>query len=156
MLYRKSSPHPPTFLLRIVATAGAGALLGATACGGSSTMGSIAIADSGSGNDAGNGGVPPRPCGGGICGSAVMPPDSGEVGFIDSDTAYPDSWVDSPGPCNGGPCGSVVMPVDAGEASVMGIMVGLVPNQDAEADAHGPCGGGPCGIVIHPEGGSDQ
>jgi hypothetical protein len=36
MIYRKHSPTPPRLLLRIVGTAGAGALLGAAACSSSS------------------------------------------------------------------------------------------------------------------------
>ncbi len=41
MIYRKLPPVPPRLLLRVVATAGAGALLGIAACGGTSFMGSI-------------------------------------------------------------------------------------------------------------------
>src|ERR1019366_9717200 len=39
MLYRKASPTPPRLLLRIVAGAGAGAMLGAVACSSSSLSG---------------------------------------------------------------------------------------------------------------------
>jgi hypothetical protein len=136
MLYRRSSPTRPTLLLRI---AGAGTLLGATACGGSTTaMGSVANPSPDSGAEAqaemgsSSGGVmvmPPDagdaqgPCssGSGVCGSAPIPPDAG----------HPQ------GPGDGGfCCGSVVLPPDAG-------------------DAQGPCGGGFCGSVIQPDGGGD-
>jgi hypothetical protein len=158
MLYRKSSPNPPTLLLRIVATAGAGALLGAAACGGSTAMGSIAIPDSDAGRDAAGPGLP-APCNGGPCGSVVMPTtDSGEAGFVGfvggGVVVNPDSGSDSQVPCNGGPCGVVVMPHDAGEAATVG--GGIVVSPDAGADARGPCGGGFCGVMIHPEGGFDQ
>lgn len=59
MHYRKSSPNPPRLLLRIVATAGAGALVGACS--------------SGSGTESGH------PCGSGFCGSAVMIPSDADV-----------------------------------------------------------------------------
>src|SRR5450432_1655432 len=43
MLYRKAPPTPPRLLLRIVATAGAGALLGFTGCSSSSTVNGVVV-----------------------------------------------------------------------------------------------------------------
>jgi hypothetical protein len=150
MLYRKSSPNPPRLLLRIVATAGASALLGATACG--STVGTVPDAAADSGNDA------QGPCDGGPCivsmGVMPVPPDAGEAGTVGGGVVVsPDSGGDARGPCNGGPCGVVVMPHDAGEAGTVG--GGIVVSPDSGSDAQGPCNGGPCGVVIHPEGGVD-
>ncbi|HTB72592.1 MAG TPA: hypothetical protein VK762_05095 [Polyangiaceae bacterium] len=47
MLYRKLPPRPPRLLLRIVATAGTGALLGVVACGTDSTTFNGTIASPG-------------------------------------------------------------------------------------------------------------
>ena len=131
-LYRKSPPTPPKLLLRIVATAGASALLGVAACS-DSTSGFHGVGvvdatpppDSGDDSTVGVGVVGSvaylpdaghdtgLPCGTGVCGVVAMPHDAGEAG------------TDSGLPCGIGFCGTVVMPHDAGEAG-------------------------------HPEGGSDQ
>jgi hypothetical protein len=148
MLYRKSSQNPPTLLLRIVATAGATAVL--AACGGEAF--SNPDADAGGTEQTG-------PCGGGPCGSVAMPSDSGDVGHVVTGlVANPPDAGGSPGPCNGRPCGVVVMPTDAGEAAAphgpcnggpCGVVV--MPTDAGEASApHGPCNGGPCGVVVMP------
>lgn len=134
MLYRKSSPNPPRLLLRIVASAGAGALVSAAACSSSEPSG---------------------PCGGGPCGTVVLVPDSGvDPGPPDAQSADVAAEAEpGRGPCGGGPCGSVAIPPDAGDggepeaATVVG--GGLFPKPDAEAEG-GPCGGGPCGVIIMP------
>ncbi len=129
MLYRRSSPNPPTLLLRIVASAGASAIVGTAACSGTDpVMGSVAsVADSGDEPVAyvtGSLAMPPPdadasggPCNGGPCGTVAMPPPDADAGS---------------GPCNGGPCGTVAM-----------------PPSDADAGS-GPCNGGPCGTVAMP------
>jgi hypothetical protein len=135
MLYRKSSPNPPTLLLRIVATAGAGALLGAAACR-SSAPGSVPIVPSDSGSEA------QGPCGGGgPCGTVVMPPDSGNEATVGGGVVVsPDSGADAH------------VPPDAGnEATVGG---GVLVSPDSGADAHGLCNP-VCGLLIRPEGGLD-
>ena len=149
MLYRKSSPNPPRFLLRIVATAGASALLTAAACVGD-TGGSTGNPNP----DAEAPGIPP--CGaGGVCG--VVPLPTSDSGFVGGGSlpAPTDAGLEArTGPCGGGPCGVVAMPQDAGEASIVGD--GTMPSADSGADAHGgPCNGGPCGVIIHPEAGFD-
>jgi hypothetical protein len=132
MIYRKSSPNPPTLLLRIVATAGASALLGTAACSGTDpVMGSVvSVADSGdefSETVSGIAPAPPQthedagtpvasgPCDGGPCGTVAMPPDAGTGpcnGAGCGNPVIPDAGIR---PCNGGPCGTVVMPPeDAG------------------------------------------
>jgi hypothetical protein len=134
MLYRKSSPNPPRLLLRIVATAGAGALVGAAACSSSEPSG---------------------PCGGGPCGTVVLVPDSGlDAGTPDAQSADATAEAEAgQGPGGGGPSGSVAAPPDAGDGgeSEAGTVVGggLFPKPDAEAES-GPCGGGPCGVIIMP------
>jgi hypothetical protein len=108
MLYRKTPATPPRLLLRIMATAGTGALLGAAACGGvdSTSTGSPVspvrdVADAQPTGDDGSitmgfvvgmptgllplvrdaGGDATLACGTGFCGSAVMPPaDGGDAG----------------------------------------------------------------------------
>jgi len=140
MLYRKSSPSPPRLLLRIVATAGAGALVGGAACSSSEPTG---------------------PCGGGPCGTVVLVPDSGldastpEAQSADAaaeaEAGYLTGVVpDGPGPSVDGPSGSVPA-YDAGDSGEpeAGTVVGLVRKPDAEAES-GPCGGGPCGSVVMP------
>jgi hypothetical protein len=146
MLYRKSSPNPPRFLLRIVATAGASALLSVAACGGD-TGGSTGNPNP----DAETTG----PCGAGPCG--VVPLPTGDSGWVGGGSlpAPTDAGPEArTGPCGGGPCGVVVMPHDAGEASIVG--GGTMVSLDSGGDAHGgPCNGGPCGVIIHPEAGFD-
>jgi len=127
MLYRKSSPNPPRLLLRIVATAGAGALLGSTAC--SSSAG---------------------PCGGGVCGTAILVPDSGlDAGTFDAQSA------DAAAEAEAGqePSGVGLVSLDAGNSgepeAATTVEGGLFPKPDAEAGSR-PCGGGPCGVVVMP------
>ena len=161
MLYRKSSPNPPTLLLRIVASAGASAILGTAACSGTDpVMGSVAsIPDSGHEQpNVGQGGQPPGsadsgtpgtgPCGGGPCGTVAMPPagdasvapcNGGPCGTV----VMPPADDAGKGPCNGGPCGTVVMP-PADDAGKLG---GGGGPDDA---GKGPCNGGPCGTVVMP------
>ena len=131
MIYRKSSPNPPTFLLRIVASAGASALLGTAACSGTDpVMGSVAsVADSGDERPVeGVAGLAPNPQGGQGGDDATAPPVGQCLGICGSATISPDA--DAGGPCNGGPCGAVAMPPDAGSGK--------------------PCNGGPCGTIVMP------
>jgi hypothetical protein len=104
MLYRKSSPTPPRLLLRIVAAAGAGALVGACSSGSSSepqTPVGVTINYPEAGDempvvagsvplplDAGHDADAELPCGIGVCGSIGQPAADGssdaevaEVGF---------------------------------------------------------------------------
>jgi hypothetical protein len=141
MLYRKSSPKPPTLLLRIVATAGASALLGVSAC--SDVMGVVPDAG-GVVPDAGEAGNP-SPCGGGPCGSVVMPPDGGEAGVVGGGIVVsPDAGADAQGPCGGHVCGVLVMPPDAGDD-------GTAPSGSIDSGRDVLLG-----VVIRPEGGFDQ
>ena len=146
MLYRKSPPTPCTLLLRIVHTAGAGALLGATACGSSSALGSAPVPPSSddSGVDAAG------PCGGGPCGIMVMPHDAGDTGT--DGAGEPDERLDGndAGPCGGGFCGTVAMPDASNASSGDG---GGDASSDSATDAHGPCN--PCGLILNPDAGVD-
>jgi hypothetical protein len=94
MLYRKLPQHPPTVLLRIVATVGTGALLGAVACSSQSDTGhgndaSPEASASDAGEDA-EPGITGLMCYPGVCGvvanpdAAAMKPDTGDA---DSDAA---------------------------------------------------------------------
>ncbi|HTB73970.1 MAG TPA: hypothetical protein VK762_12035 [Polyangiaceae bacterium] len=136
MLYRKAPPSPPRLLLRIVATAGTSALVGAVACS-STSSGSIAIMPSDDASDASNAvmGFGAYPCyeDASACGDAaglITNPDDG-------------------GPCNGGPCGAVIMPGDdAGDAGE--------PPMDASSDGEsldavdeGTVHCGVCGVIVH-------
>ena len=140
MLYRKASPTPPRLLLRIVATAGAGALLGMTACSSSSSNGVGPNPPTDAADEGVNLGVD-----GGVADLDAF------MGLV----AYPDATL----ACGGGPCGSVALPPDGGDAG------GLVPDADAEAspvdasfdgadtgvdspDAIAHCGG-VCGVIVH-------
>jgi hypothetical protein len=125
MLYRKSSPYPPRLLLRIVAAAGTGALVGA--CSSSSggepqVYGSVINPYNEAGDE--------MPVGGGSVshGLVGMPPDASN-----------DHDADAALPCGIGVCGSIAQPAaDAGDGS-----------SDAEAAEVGfP------GLVIHPESGT--
>jgi hypothetical protein len=136
MIYRKRPAQPPTLLLRIVSTAGAGVLLGAAACSsdgntqfaGSVTMPQDAQADV-------------QTVGGGITGLTVSP-DSGSA-----PEAAPDVGAEPPGddagtaPCH--PCGVVAIPQDAGpETSLVGVVVmGISPFPD-DSGVHG--------VVVNP------
>jgi hypothetical protein len=138
MLYRKAPPTPPRLLLRIVATVGAGALLGMAGCASSSSNG-----------------VGPNP-----------PTDAADEALnlgVDGGGADLDVFMglvgDATLPCGGGPCGSVALPPDGGDAG------GLLPDADADAspvdasfdgsdasvdspDAIAHCGG-VCGVIVH-------
>jgi hypothetical protein len=114
-------------LLRVVAAAGAGALVGACSSQSPAVHGLILPADDG-GED---GQV--TACGGHVCGSiaqpggsVALPPDSGT-----------DAGEDAPvTACGGHVCGSIAL-TDAG----------------SDADAGLPCGTGVCGTIISPEAG---
>jgi hypothetical protein len=138
MLYRKSSPTPPTLLLRIVVTAGASALLGTAACSGVSDVPPGAQQFDGSGNipspdlglDASTPGNPGQ-CNGAPCAGGSTP-QSGHDAAAPTVVPPPAQVEDAgKGPCSGGPCGSIVMP----------------PPEDA---GKAPCNGGPCGSVVMP------
>jgi hypothetical protein len=127
MLYRKTPPSPPRLLLRIVATAGAGVLLGAAACSSSSQATSS---------------MPTGPEGGDDAESEASTIVTGVL------PSYPDATA-----CGGHPCGSIVMPPgDAGEVSdhdQPGDADDLATDAtDAGNIAH--CGG-VCGVIVHPD-----
>jgi hypothetical protein len=137
MIYRKSPPSPPRLLLRVVATAGAGALLGAVACSSSSFNGTVPSADAS--DDAAfeldavaTGVLPGHPdatmlaCGGGACGIMAEPDDAG---------------ADA---CTGPDCG-VPGVIDAGPKEADGASPG-----DASDAATGPCHPF-CGVVVRPD-----
>jgi hypothetical protein len=134
MLYRKAPPNPPRLLLRIVATAGAGALLGMPACGGMTN----------------------------IEGLTISPTDAGEDGESDAQPIFTGLLANSPDAnssvCGANlVCGSVALLPDGGDA-------GLDAPEDARAagdagdvrDAEGldaaddvvTCGG-VCGVIVH-------
>jgi hypothetical protein len=119
MLYRKAPPAPPRLLLRIVATAGAGALLGFTGCSSSSgspvDSGSVVGPEAGLmanvPSDASDDSAPTvNSSSGGII---VMPDDDAspadaEAGLDGSSPDAFDGSGDATGPCH--PCGVVVRP----------------------------------------------
>jgi hypothetical protein len=145
MHYRKTSPTPPRLLLRIVATAGAGALFGVAACG-SGSEGSAPATPSDN---------TPATCGGHVCGSIALPSDedsgfpeasvSGEDDAKGCTSVICDGSVSFPEASAPFPDGSVAFLPDGGEPDA--------PSADAPDDAISPCH--PCGvvigIVIHPE-----
>src|SRR6185437_12632253 len=107
MLYRKAPPQPSRMLLRVVAVAGASALLGATACS-SSSGGSMNNPEAGPDGMA---------CGAeGVCGS-VPEPDGGPMGAVDSGPVGigVDGGIEVAvdGGCH--PCGVGPIPDDAGD-----------------------------------------
>lgn len=57
MIYRKTPPQPSRLLLRIVATTGAGTLLGVVACGSSADRGCLGVCELMGSAGAGNGGA---------------------------------------------------------------------------------------------------
>ncbi|HLK40326.1 MAG TPA: hypothetical protein VKU41_26425 [Polyangiaceae bacterium] len=131
MLYRRSPLQSPRLLLRIVAGAGVGALVGAAGC--SSSTSTPSPTDAGPAADAP---VSTGPCGGGVCGSMIMP--SAEGG---STPEAGDGGSGSPAPS------------DAAAEATLGHPMGVLPFQP---DAQGACGGGPCGVMIMPrDGGID-
>jgi hypothetical protein len=143
MIYRKAAPNPPRLLLRIVASAGAGALLGVAACGPSDAPGSIVSVPhaSDAATDAEVDGD--QFAAGFCCGSVVgappgISPDGGILSY----------------PADGG---ILSYPADAGDAG---------DSSDAPGDAEslGDTGagssdatddvthcGGFCGVVVHPD-----
>lgn len=142
MLYRKASPTPPRLLLRIVAGAGAGAMLGAVACSSSSLSGVTAAPHDGGdtsldgtdGTDADD-----TSCHG-FCvgvGSVAVPP--GE------DASDQDVFR---------PMGSYGQLPDASDAGYvpLGSDAGYVAPDDAaqDLDAAGPCHP-VCGLIIRPD-----
>jgi hypothetical protein len=143
MLYRKAPPTPPRLLLRIVATAGAGALMGMAACSSSSVNGLAADSPADAADDADLLDASPvftgllanpdatLPCGGGPCGSVALPPDGGDAG----------------GPVYDADAGGPIYDADAGgspaDASLDGSDAGV---DSPDAIAH--CGGF-CGVVVH-------
>ncbi len=138
MLYRKASPTPPRLLLRIVATAGAGALLGMAACSSSSSNGVGPSPPTDAADeaefDASSGSVtnPPDatlPCGGGPCGSVALPPDGGDAGGLVPDADAEASPVDAS--------------FDGSDASFDGSDASV---DSPDAIAH--CGG-VCGVIVH-------
>jgi hypothetical protein len=141
MLYRKAPPNPPRLLLRIVATAGAGALLAMTGCSSSSSEGSATITPS----DASADDAMMLACGAGlVCGSlAAPPPDGGDSGD-----------AGATGPCGGHVCGSIALPQDAGDLDAADGHVADAGGDseaptDASEDATGFCH--PCGVVVAPD-----
>jgi hypothetical protein len=146
MLYRKAPPSPPRLLLRIVTTAGAGALLGVAACssssnsGGSGIMGVVTNPSDSGGDDLGSEastimtGVMPsypdaRACGGGPCGSMIMPPgDAGETG----DASIASDASDASDLAADAPSDAAIVETDAIAhcGGVCGIVVGVVVQPD--------------------------
>ena len=142
MLYRKSPPTAPRLLLRIVATAGTGALLAMTACGSSSSSeGSAAITPSdGSADDAAS-----SMCADHVCGFVAMPPDDGG----DAGDAR------ATGPCGGHLCGTIALPQDASDLDGADGHVADAGGDseaptDASEDATGPCHP-VCGVIVAPD-----
>ncbi len=144
MLYRKVPPSPPRLLLRIVATAGTGALLGAAACSstssGSIAGGSITNMPSDDASDASNA----------VMGFGAYPCYEDASACVDA--AGPITNPDEGGPCNGGLCGAVGMIMPGGDAGDAG-----EPAMDASSDGESldatddgtvHCGG-VCGVIIH-------
>jgi hypothetical protein len=127
MLYRKAPPRPTKLLLRVVAVAGAGALLGAAACSSSDSVGSSVLAPDASDDHASGGSVD----GGHYDGpNGVVPnPDGGDehvvTGLVDGGEDASDDHVVS-GAVDGG----------------------IVVNPDASDD-------GPVGVIVHPDSGGD-
>jgi hypothetical protein len=132
MLYRKAAPNPPRLLLRIAATAGAGALLGAVACS-STSSGSVAAPPTDSG-DQGDVDMSGSSSSGG---SGSMPIVTGVL---------PSPHPDAAG-CGGGPCGVMVRPPDdAGDAS--DLAPDAVSDAEIAPDDVAHCGG-VCGVIVH-------
>jgi hypothetical protein len=130
MLYRKVAPNPRRLLLRIVATAGAGALLGVTSCASSEQHGLLPEAPQDAAVDGSSACHP--------CGSLANPPDDAEA---DASQVTPMGFV----PCPTGVCGSAPYSPDGGDA-------GAEAGPDAEAldaaDDVVHCGG-VCGVIVH-------
>jgi hypothetical protein len=157
MLYRRTPSHPPTLLLRIVATAGASTLLGIASCGGETStvnglitlpanetpdaqagdsgptlVGAIDMSDSGAPVS-----DPGLPCG--VCGLIVSVPEieGGPVGLVDASVA------------DGEVLGIVALPEDAGPDAHHVIIGVVVEPPDAGHDSGSTLSCPPlCGIVI--------
>jgi hypothetical protein len=158
MIYRRSPPHPPRLLLRVVGAAGTGLLLGAAACSGEVNSGLLGQAPDDVADAANNphalltdatpapadeaSTTPPDGCLNGFCGFFPRPSDAGFAGSLPmpEDAGHSDDARDAALTCgHGGVCGSVVMPEDAGQS-------------DDASDAAPSCGhGGVCGSVVMPE-----
>ena len=128
MIYRKAPPQPGRLLLRVVAVAGAGAVLGVVACSSSSSsgqpVGGVVPNHQDAGVDSGDSGFMGATDGGGFETGGFMGATDGQVSDVLTGTvANPD----------GGAC-------DEG--------CGLVGNPDAEADVV-------TGVVVNPDGGTD-
>jgi hypothetical protein len=160
MLYRKSPPNPPKLLLRIVATASAGAIAGACSStnpssGSPSVLGKVPypVADAEAdavGSPSVMGSLPAMAGDAGFVGGGTVCHPCGVVPIAESDAGAdgasspapsPDAGVDgqphegpgdaAPGCGNGGVCGVVVAPQDAGDSDH--IVLGLVANPDGGA-----------------------
>jgi hypothetical protein len=128
MLYRKAAPTPPRLLLRIAATAGAGALLGAAAC---SSVGEPH-------------GLVPMPNG-----LVANPPaDAADQGDSEGTPIMTGVLPNpNPGPCGGGPCGTIALPAaDAGDAGETA--PDAVSDAEIAPDDVAHCGG-VCGVIVH-------
>jgi hypothetical protein len=135
MIYRKQPAQPPTLLLRIVSTAGAGVLLGTAACSSDATSFPGIVTNP---QDAQ---AEAQTVGGGITG-IVISPDSGSTPEAASDVAAQPPGDDAgTAPCH--PCGAVAIPEDAGpETSLVGVVItGLSPFPD-DSGVHG--------VVVNP------
>jgi hypothetical protein len=135
LIYRRTPPNPTKLLLRIVAGAGTGALVGMAACGSSEIMGS-AVGSLHDDAGADDGAVPQCL---GLCGSGTEP-DAGDSGStVDAD--------EGGNPCANHVCGTIPAPEDAGgDATPSDSGSG-----DAQQDDGGPCHGGVCGVIVHLE-----
>jgi len=161
MIYRKAPPQPTRLLLRIVAGAGAGALLGASACGGDDSNhhvnGVVVMPSSGDDSNHHVNGLVVMPSSGSTVGGGVITgvttgvpsggsPDAGKDAEKPVSPAPPDDSGAEAATVGGGvspchPCGVVIMPHDAG-ADATSHPIGVVPFND----------GGFPGIMIMPVG----
>jgi hypothetical protein len=169
MLYRRTPRNPPTLLLRIVATAGAGTLIGMASCGGETTTanGSVAIPANSPAENQGDDSAAPFmgfvavgsvACGPNEpCGSLPLPEaDGGPVGVVPCEGfcgGVPGSvgYIDAEAPIDGSVsfpdavAGSVAVPGDAGpDAHHVGIIGVVVEPHDAGETTCPPL----CGVVI--------
>jgi hypothetical protein len=130
MIYRKASPRPTRFLLK-VATAGAGAML-TVACSSSGFTGSLALPP----EDAGDAGDATHPCDPNPCG-LVANPEAGEGG---------DEHL----------VGTVVNPEAGDENVVVGLVdAGIMPNPEASDEDVLMGAVDAMGVVVNPEAGHD-
>jgi hypothetical protein len=128
MLYRKAPATPPRLLLRIVATAGAGVLVGVAACSSSSDSAAPpGVVVSPPGDDAGD---------------AASSPTTIMTGIM----ANPDATVG----CGSEPCGFVAMPQDGGDAGAFAPDAENDAGMTDAADDVVHCGG-VCGVIVRPD-----